>query len=348
MSMRAIVVHPGPAWSTADVYRGWVGGLRACDVDVRTFNLDARYNVYSSAHRQVGGDFEPIWPDLQAVAQLVGHDLHSACFQFRPDVVVVISARILHPFFLAKIREHGVKVVIVHTESPYEDVEQLQMAQFADVNLVNDPTNLADFEALGPAAYVPHAYDPHIHHPGPSQWDLDFAWVGTAGNTFPSRTRFFEQVDFGDARVLLAGLWDGVDETSPIHRHLIRDGVKAMIDNTTTADLYRGTRISANLYRTAGDNTDSSFIGGWAMGPREVELAATGCFFARHSPPDHGGEGDQVLSMLPTFTEPAELTDIIRHYLAHPHKREQLADQARAAVADRTFAAHAARLLEQL
>jgi hypothetical protein len=90
------------------------------------------------------------------------------------------------------------------------------------------------------------------------------------------------------------------------------------------------------------------FAGGWAMGPREVEACATGIFLARHSPVDHGGEGDAVLPMLPTFTEPDELGDIVAHYLAHSDARLEAATAARAAVADRTFEHHAATMLQAL
>ena len=85
-------------------------------------------------------------------------------------------------------------------------------------------------------------------------------------------------------------------------------------------------------------------VAGWAMGPREVEAAACGGFFLR----DPRGEGDEVLSMLPTFTSPAEASDLLRYYLARPDERTDLALKAREAVAGRTFDAHAANLLRWL
>ena len=78
------------------------------------------------------------------------------------------------------------------------------------------------------------------------------------------------------------------------------------------------------------------------MGPREVELAACGTFFARES----RAEGDGLFPMLPTFTEPTELADIIRWALTHPDERFAAAQQARAAIVDRTFDNHAAQLLK--
>ena len=49
--------------------------------------------------------------------------------------------------------------------------------------------------------------------------------------------------------------------------------------------------------------------------------------------------------MLPTFETPTEFEDLLRWWLAHPKERKSAATQARAAIADRTFQAQAARLL---
>lgn len=343
--MKAIIVHPGPHWATADVYNGWIRGLTACGVDVRPFNLNDRFHAYESAMFEHDGEYHRLWAD-EDVVRLVGNQLWEACYSFAPDIVIVVSARLLPAYTYDVIRARGEsKVVVLHTECPYEDQQQLLVAPHADLNVLNDPSNIDVWSEIAPALYIPHAYNPAVHKPGPSRYDYDFAWVGTAGNTFPSRTSFFEKVDYGDASVMFAGLWDGVPEDSPIHP-FIHPGM--CMDNAETAELYRGTKISANLYRSHEDRSDEAFEAGWAMGPREVELAATGCFMARHSPTNHGGEGDEVLPMLPTFTDPAELGEILAHYLARPERRQELADQARAAVADRTFENNAATLLAAL
>jgi hypothetical protein len=80
------------------------------------------------------------------------------------------------------------------------------------------------------------------------------------------------------------------------------------------------------------------------MGPREVEMAATGLFFLR----DPRGEGDEILDMLPTFASPEDASEQLRYWLAHDDERQALAGKAREAVADRTFHNHAATLLRLL
>lgn len=341
-----LVVHPGPAWSVADVHRGWVRGLRANGIQTAEFDTGLRLQFYDNAHLQ-SSDGEWIKPyGLADVARIIANGIHAACYQFLPDVVLVISARFVPSFTYDICRRNGARVVVVHTESPYEDDEQLLIAGDVDLNLINDPTNIEAWRRHGPTEYQPHAYDPAVHRPLVNPMHpLDFVWIGTAGSTFPSRTRFFEKVDWTGVDAAFGGLWQGTDPDSPILSHVLH-GMDECVDNDTTTRLYQLSAMTANLYR-AEANSDQ-LRGGWAMGPREVEAAATGCFLARHSPPDHGGEGDDVLPMLPRFTEPGELTDIIRHYRDHPADRQRLANEARAAIADRTFENHAAQLLRRL
>jgi hypothetical protein len=354
--VKAIVVHPGPAWSTADVYRGWVRGLVANGVEVQEFNLDDRLAFYDQSGMVAKDDdacpscgrdetFYKWFHDQADVAKAVGNGLHSACYQAQPDIVLVISAAFVPVWYYDIIRRNGSKVVVVHTESPYEDERQLVVAPHADVNLINDPANIERWRSVAPTWYVPHSYDPAVHHPGPSRFDLDVCWIGTAGHTFPSRMHFMEKVQWPNERVGLGGLWQGLADDSPLQSFLLHD-LDECLDNDDTTEVYRGSKMSFNLYRS--DGTDDSFAGGWAMGPREVELAATGCFQLRHSPPDHGGEGDEVLPMLPTFTQPGELSELMDYFLRHDDQRRQLADDARAAIADRTFEAQAAKLLRRL
>jgi hypothetical protein len=80
------------------------------------------------------------------------------------------------------------------------------------------------------------------------------------------------------------------------------------------------------------------------MGPRELEMAATGLFFLR----EPRGESDEVLGMFPTFTSPQEASALLRDWLARPAERAALALKAREAVADRTFTNSAASLLRLL
>ncbi len=133
--------------------------------------------------------------------------------------------------------------------------------------------------------------------------------------------------------------WRNLPERSPLRKYLAHD-IEECCPNETTVDLYASTKVSANLYRK--EATESA--DGWAMGPREVELAATGTFFLR----EPRGESDLVLDMLPTFDSPEDFSDQLRWWLRHDDARIEAARLAHLAVADRTFDRNAAQMLSLL
>jgi spore maturation protein CgeB len=335
-----MMVEPGPNFSVADVHRGYRKAFEDLGCTVANLNYADRLSFYSAAGKMVDGEFTRYLADNDAV-RMASKGVEAACYEFWPDVVVVTSGFFIPLDTLQVMQARGHKVVLMHTESPYEDERQLQRAQFATLNLLNDPTNLARFEALGPAMYLPHAYDPAIHHPGgtPHADDVsDFFFVGTA---YPSRIEFFEQVDWDGIDVALAGNWSGLTPDSFLHKFLVHD-VEQCLENTEAVDLYRGTKVSANLYRREAEA--DHLVEGWAMGPREVEMAACETFFVRDPRP----EGDELFPMLPTFTSPAEFGEQVRWWLKHDIQRQAAAASARAAIADRTFTNNASRLLAVL
>lgn len=333
--MRVLVVHPGPWFSVGDVHRGWVRGLRANGAQVLDFNLNDRLEFYDKVYFPRAGEYvKPL--DREQSLHLACEGINNAAYKFWPDVIVIVSGFYVPPQFFDVWRDRGHKVVMLHTESPYEEARQLALAERVDLNILNDPTNIDAYP--DGTIYVPHAYDPAIHHPGPSNTKAEFCFVGTG---YPSRQQFFEQVDWDGIDAVFAGNWQEVTEASPLHRFLMHDTTDCLA-NEQAADLYRGTQVSANLYRAeAQDGCDAE---GWAMGPREVELAACGTFYLT----EERGENREVLPMVPTFDSPEDFGDKVRWWLAHPEAREQVTREAQAAVADRTFDRHAARLLQHL
>lgn len=336
--MRALVVRPGPAFSVADVARGWVKGLRECGVEVVDFNFDDRFNFYATAHLPRDGELCLAFDNPEHAARLAADGILAACYKFWPDVVLVVSGFFVPPETYAILRSRGVNVVLVHTESPYEDDRQLLRAPHATLNVLNDPTNLDRFCEVAPSVYIPHAYDPDLHHPRPRDPDAasEFCFVGTG---YPSRIQFLEQVDWTGVDVALAGNWQGLSDDSPLLKFLAHDQAECC-PNDQTAVLYASTEASVNLYRKEA----TADADGWAMGPREVELAATGCFFLR----EPRGESDEVLRVLPTFDGPEDFGQQLRWWLRHDVARKDAARLARLAVADRTFKNNAARLLRLL
>lgn len=327
--MRWVVAQPGPSFSVQDVYAGWVEALRELGQTVIEFNLDDRMTFYAAS--EIAGKRL----DGHAANELAINGLYATLYKARPDVLLVVSGFFLPGDVYRMARVYGTRIVVVHTEQPYELHRELNVAQMADINLINDPTHISQFPAG--TRYVPHAYRPSLHHPGPVVPDLvcDLGFVGTG---YPSRIAFLEAMDLDGLDVLLAGCWQTLADESPLWPYLLTD-VEDCLDNATTVDVYRSTRVGLNLYRREAQAAD--LVEGWAMGPREIEMAATGLFYLRDSRP----EGDELLPMLPTFASPAEASEQLRWWLNHPAQREQAAAQAREAVADRTFRNHAVDLL---
>jgi spore maturation protein CgeB len=337
--MRVLVVHPGPNYSVADVHNGLVAGLKANGCDVGVFNLDDRIEFYSRAHvRMDDGSFHKAFDDNDAL-MMAAKGIEAVCYEWWPDVVVVVSGFFIPPVIWGVLTNRPHHIVYYCTESPYEDDRQGQPSRYVDTVVLNDPTNLDQFRAdVNPNThYLAHSYDPNVHHPGKRRPSLacDFGFVGTA---FPSRIDFFEAVDFAGVDVKLAGNWTGLDDGSPLHKFL-HDEPDHCMSNLVTADMYRSSRISANLYRK--EHSEQGHAQGWAIGPREVELAACGTFFLR----EPRAEGDVLFPMLPTFTESDEFSDLLRWWLNRPDQARDAAAKARAVIADRTFTNTAAQLL---
>ena len=283
----------------------------------------------------------------QAITMAMEGLTHSL-YTFMPHVVFFVSAFFTQEKMFKLIRARGHKVVILHTESPYQDDEQVMRGQLAHLNLLNDPANLGMFRGLdAPAEYMPHAYRPSVHYPrsGPVQPELaaDLAFIGTA---FESRIRFFEAMELQGLDVLIAGNdWGKLPETSPVAKY-VATGVGTEADcvtNPEAAEIYRSSRCGINFYRRESEDTHKDDVA-IAMGPREVEQAACGLFFLRDPRP----EGDQVLSMLPRFSGPGDASDKLRWWLSRDDLRKEAALKARRAIADRTFVSNARRLLTML
>jgi hypothetical protein len=323
-----------------DCYIGWVEALRELGQQVAEFNLSDRLTFYDAAMIETQDQgVQKAFPPEKAI-ELAVNGLYAALYKVRPEVLLAVSAFFYPVELLDLARSYGTKVVLLHTESPYEDGRQLAVAAHADLNLINDPTNLEAFRRVAPAAYTPHSYRPAIHHTGQSNPKLEaqFAFVGTG---YASRIAFLEAMDLDGLDVLLAGYWQQLNDNSPLREFVAHDPAECL-DNDQTAEVYRSAQIGMNLYRREAEA--AHLAAGVACGPREIEMAACGMFFLRDPRP----EGDNLLSMLPTFTDPGDASEQLRYWLGQPDKRRELAHQAREAVAERTFTNRAAELLALL
>lgn len=338
--MRIVLAHPGPQFSVHDLFIGYREALTELGHHVIPYNLDDRLTFYDSTFFQIEkGKFRKALTADQAIEMAV-NGLNATLYKTTPDVLVVISGFLTGTEMLANVRRYPTKVVVVHTEEPYETTRELALAEQADLNLINDPVHIDRFPAG--TYYQPHCYRPNVHYPGPALPDLacDLTFVGTG---FTSRIALLEAMADGldGLDVLLAGNWQSLSEDSPLRKYVGHD-INECVDNVQAAHIYRSAAVGLNLYRReheVGDNAQ-----GWAIGPREVEMAACGLPFLR----DPRGEGDDLFPQHLRFTTPAEAVEGLRWWLDHPEQREAAAVAGRAAVADRTFTQAAVRLLTHI
>jgi spore maturation protein CgeB len=354
------MVHPGPDFSVADVYRGWYKALTAMGHTVLSYNTNDRLTFYGHARLEDAtqppcdscGQFPHRQgiPTNEGIMQMAMKGIAEAAYIFWPEVVFFVSAFYTTAPTLQLLRLRGHKIVMLHTESPYQDDEQMMRGQFADLNLLNDRCNLEDWKQLPDTttAYMRHSYDPEVHFPADravTPYDSDFSFVGTA---FKSRQKFFHDMKLHESGLDVTFGGNGWEHVLPEYEDILQflgHPVDQCVDNDETARLYRLSRTGINFYRQEGESTHHGE--GECMGPREIEMAASGLFFLR----DHRPESDEVFgNILPAFESAEHATELLKYYVKHESLRETLATRARLAIADRTFdnaAVEAMRLMQQ-
>jgi spore maturation protein CgeB len=321
-----------------DVHRGWVRALRRAGMDVIEAGHDERLAYFSAVNERQP---EGCAATGQDVARVASEGLLAKAYLHLPDVVLITSGFFVPTEAMDAFRARGHKVVVILTESPYEDLYARNISAHADLAIINDPTNLDWFREAQPQTYyMPHAYDPDVHYPREPEPDnaSELCWIGTA---YPSRVAFWEAVDLSGLDVKLGGNWQALDEGSHLHKYLI-DEPTFCIDNDDTARMYASTKASVNMYRR--EATSAKAAQGWAMGPREVELAACKTFFATESRP----ENRQVLPMVPVYSDPDDFSRKLRWWLAHDQARTDVVEGAFEAIKGRTFDHSVAFMLDAL
>lgn len=346
--MRVLVVAPGHAFSTLDVYEGLVWGLRANGAQVVAFPLHQSLDmagVLVGAAAQAGA-FSPDDDPDALMFSIAANGIPGMAMYHQVDAAIVVTGQNLPYSIPLTLRKGGILTALLCTESPYLTRQRERHdAACYDVVFTNERTAVGLFDRNEPGRvhYLPHAYHPARHRPeGPAAPRCDVAFVGTA---FPERRALFDAVD-----------WDGVDfqERSVVVKPDARGAeiaavLRATTPNAETAAIYRGARIVLNHHRTTGDYKAGEHIDDPAesIGPRAYEAAACGAFQVS----DWRPELDDVFhGSVPTYdpSRPETLGALVRHYLAHPMAREALAREQRAAVAEHHWGNRARAVLDIL
>ncbi len=348
--MKLLVVHPGAAWATADVWAGLLPALQRAGAEVAQYALDGRI-------QHAGGYLQWCWrrnkcqgekPSEADVLYLASMGLLERALRLQPDWTLIISAMYVHQDALRLMRRAGQRVAILFTESPYADAVQIQQAAWVNACWVNERASVEPFRAVNPQTYYwQHAIDPARHFPradaddaGPDAPAHDVVFVGTG---WQERCELLSAINWDGIDLGLYGAWGLLGSRAKLRRY-VRGGITA---NAMTAALYRRAKIGLNLHRASlGWGRASPRVSyAESLNPRCYELGATGCFFIT----DYRAElADVYGDAVPTFTSPREAEGLIRYFLARPDERRLRAARLPSLARAHTFDARARQMITVL
>src|SRR5262245_56836825 len=228
-AVRILLVKPGAEFSISDVARGYHRALLAGGHQVGVFDLTARLHYHA---RAVGDRWKD---DLRAVSQQASEMIPVEAMKHGADLVVIVSALVFHPIGLVLLRRCGFPMVVVMTESPYDDADQAEWATAYPEALIC--THEATSAARYGWTYLPHAYDPAIHRPAPATGPpCDVLMLGSG---WAERVALLEAIDWTGIRLRLLGLWPTIGRDSVLGRYY----EPGCVDNTAAPGLYASAAI---------------------------------------------------------------------------------------------------------
>jgi spore maturation protein CgeB len=349
--LKLLVVHPGASWSTADVEAGLRYGLEAHGVTVVRYRLDERIDrartwLHTAWRRTKKAHPAIEKPSTADVFYHAGIGVLEMALRHQVDAVVVISAMFLHPDVIVLLRRAGVKVTVLFTESPYDEVHELPIAKLVDGGWTNERSAVPAFRAVNPRmGYLPHGWHPERHRGDPQPGDEavaahDVVFVGSA---FHERVAWLSAIDWTGIDLGLYGSWDALSSRHPLRR-FVREGP---VSNVKASALYRRASIGLNLYRTSqGWGTDAPPIAtAESLNPRAYELAACGAFSISTARAEvHEVFGDLV----PTFQSPHDAQALLELWLDDAAGRRRITQQLPACVAEASWTTRATTVIGDL
>lgn len=339
--MKILVIHPGHAFSTADVYAGLVDGLRANGAEVITYDL--MQTLLSAAGMVNAAIAVGLLPQERSgdYMGIAGAGIPGMAMWHQVDAAIAVTGSNVRPAIPATLRRGGILTALLCTESPYlTATRERNDAQCYDVVFTNDRGAVPLF-GHPRVSYLPAAYHPARHRPVPPDPALtcDAFFTGTL---FPERKTLFDGVDWTD----ITRRWHVIDYSADIDPDLALAGV---IDNADIARYYASAAININHHRTTADyHSGGQTPPGLAqsIGPRAYEIAACGgfqvCDAARPELAEVFG------GTVPTYHDSGSLERLIRHYLRRPDERECLAAAQHEAVQCHDWTARARTVIEVL
>lgn len=341
--MKVLCIHPGHLFATTDVFDGLCAGLRANGVEPVEYRFDRTARLFYALVK--GAEYSgAIVPDADASASefarwLGASDALAMALDQEVAAVIVVNGLLVPPERMVLLRKLGIPVACIGTEAPYQTDRELQVAPAYTHWFTNERREVWRFSRMTHAVYLPHAYNPERHTPGPARPGRasDVVFVGSG---FPERRSLVQGVDWSTINLVLRGtLWDGKAQG------------EGAISNSEACNWYRGARIVLNHHRTSTYHANDQHIAAnsaESLGPRAYEIAACKApQLCDDSRPEYREVfGDAAVTY--RAGDSADLERLIRHYLAHDDERLALAAAQHEAVMPHSWQSRAADVLNAL
>lgn len=342
--MKLLYIGPGASWATADVAAGLRDGLTHHGVEIVDYALDTRIArsqswLYYNWRQHKKANPTIAKPNVADVFLQAGRDAFWVAWWIKTfrglDAVFIVSGMFVHPDVIMVMKDSGLRVFVLFTESPYDEEKELPMAKLVDGCWTNERTAVNAFRTVNPhSGYLPHAWHATRHKPGPQPGDEaqpahDVVFVGSA---FTERVEWLSAIDWTGIDLGLYGSWESLSSRHPLRRYVRGN----QTDNVKTAALYRRAKVGLNLYRTSKGwgKQAPKIAAAESLNPRAYELAACGAFHLS----TYRAEVSEVFGdLVPTFDSPKDAEDLIRSWLADPTGRANRAAQLPACVAESSW-----------
>jgi spore maturation protein CgeB len=347
--VKLLVVHPGASSSTSDVADGLTYGLERHGVELVRYRLDQRID---RSHRWLNYNWRKTQkknpsiekPTTADVFYQAGIGALEMGLRHQVDCVLVVSAMFLHPDVIILMKRAGLRVVVLFTESPYDQERELAVAKLVDGCWTSERTSVDAFAAVNPrSGYLQHAWHPERHGMVSANDDVPAHDVVFVGTGFHERIAWLDAIDWTGIDLGLYGNWQQLGSRNVLRRY-VRDGV---VDNVRAAALYRRAKIGLNLYRTSkGWGREAPAIANAeSLNPRAYELARCGAFTLS----TYRAEVPEVFgNLVPTCSESSEASDLIRQWLADPAGRARVQASVPACVAESSWVQRSTRVIGDL
>ena len=275
--MKILVCHPGHSFSTHDVYMGLCEGLRLNGIDVVRFQwgktLELLGGIVNAAIKGGGVPPENGARAMEWASFVASADLVTVALDADVDAVIVVNGLLVPPSRIGALRRFDNPIACIGTEAPYFLKAEQEIAPFYTHWFTNERLCVGAFPN---GHYLPHAYNPATHQPGPKDADKQVDAVFIGGG-YPERQALLA----GQGVTTRGTLWHLDNERGADDHERRQRYAEGAIPNTETTAWHRSAKVSLNLHRKMAylERGDEIAPGSAeSLGPRAYEIPAVGGF----------------------------------------------------------------------